>query len=91
LARVQKAIREGAVGECRLMSRAAVPMVPRVRKGVAEAMAGEQWKAMGLGFIVGGETVATEGWRWRQRWRWRRRQRLLALLCGHHSTTNAFI
>ena len=42
-------------------------------------------KAMGLGFGVGGETVVAGGTRWRRRWR------LLALLCGHHSTTNALV
>ena len=36
MARVQKAMREGAAREWRLMSRAAVSMVPRILRGVAE-------------------------------------------------------
>jgi len=40
-ARVWKAMREGAAGECRLISRADVPMVPRVRRGVAR-----EWRLM---------------------------------------------
>jgi hypothetical protein len=43
LTRVRKAMREGAVGDWRLMSRATMPMTPRVHRGVAEGVARE-WR-----------------------------------------------
>jgi hypothetical protein len=42
-ATVQKALREGATGEWRLMSRDAMLMAPRVQRGVAEGAARE-WR-----------------------------------------------
>ena len=71
-------MREGAARESR-GSQAAVPMcLARVRIGVAEGArlwSGRRDDAAGP---VG-------------KWRWRWRQRLLALLCGYHITTNTLV